>query len=609
MYVSRHKNTYFPMAFVYFPLVLLLLLITLYGTGYIIGTVVHGPHPKASFNPTPALSSTVSEHLTRCILQRNTLVKTHQVTVKTLKSINIEHTKLQEKHKALTAGKGGSEESPAECVANNGGLNHGNRGAAEGIGESSAKGEAAELKRTAGLLESLTHEVEYWLKKRGRGELLCSMPNSSSKVYSIVFDAGSTGSRVHVYRYNLSSNPCDRTGGASNCSSASLLMHLRLENELFVENHEPLSRFGDPKEAASSLVPLLNAAKTHIPQYLQECVGIELKATAGLRRVGTERAEAVLNAVRREFRQWPFRFHSEWDSVRILEGREEGPLAWLTVNFLVGALHSDKKPASILDLGGGSTQIVMCPDDPKVLDGHEKFVDTFHIDGRPVKLYQHSYEGNGLNAARERLLDAVVASHNAGNRATGGTEGVRMNAFPCFPQGYTHEKSGLANNAGADGVTPSLDKCVALFQQHVVRDGDRCHYSTCSFNGIFQPNVQTAVTGPVYAFSFYFDLLSPYLEEREKPVRLQDIVAIAKRVCSSMKPMREILREGGAKQATHPSLRPEWECLHLSYVVTLLRHGFHYSLEQEFHIAKKIDGYEAAWTLGASLVGLERGFR
>ncbi|ORC86823.1 nucleoside phosphatase [Trypanosoma theileri] len=464
---------------------------------------------------------------------------------------------------------------------------------------------------TSDLLTALTREVEKQKKLWSESVKLMSECNNAATRYSVVFDAGSTGSRVHVFRYNLTIEPQNTT------PKMSLLPFLQLNDELFVQNHAPLSKFDNVHDAAASLTDLLNAAKTYVPHSMHACVPIELKATAGLRRIGRERALAVLDAVRRHFQLGPFWVQKETDSVRILEGYEEGPLAWLTVNYLRGALGGNaNSTATILDLGGGSTQIVIHPDDAKVLENQKKFTHEFHVNGRSYLVYQHSYEGNGLHAAKEQLLSAVMAAHastkeaipNNNNDNSPNTDNVGDNAhtktvidaFPCFPKGYIHQETNVSNIKDG-GVSPSMEACVELFRRYVVRKNETCGSDTCGFNGVFQPNVKTASTGPVYAFSYYYDRLKPYMES--EVITVGGVASIATRVCGEMKSMEEIKNKTEEKK--NGILKEEMECFELSYMFTLLHHGFGYPYEQELHIAKKINGFETAWALGASLVTLE----
>ena len=73
---------------------------------------------------------------------------------------------------------------------------------------------------------------------------------------------------------------------------------VQLLDEIFKEVKPGLSAYKDPKEAAESLKPLMEAAVKTVPASLRKCTLVALKATAGLRRLGVDQAERHLAAVR-----------------------------------------------------------------------------------------------------------------------------------------------------------------------------------------------------------------------------------------------------------------------------------------------------------------------
>lgn len=153
-----------------------------------------------------------------------------------------------------------------------------------------------------------------------------------------------------------------------------------------------------------------------------------MKATAGLRLLGVGESGEILEAVERRLREgYPFVL-LEKDPVVILDGKEEGVYAWITTNYLLGNLApSSSSPSSpsastyaVLDLGGGSTQIVF---EPRFLAketlGIEEGEHKYRLDfgGRKYELYQHSYLGYGLMSARKSVhrVVAFMDSIRAGN--------------------------------------------------------------------------------------------------------------------------------------------------------------------------------------------------
>jgi hypothetical protein len=78
--------------------------------------------------------------------------------------------------------------------------------------------------------------------------------HSAGFQYAVVFDAGSTGSRIHVFKFRTSSQ-----------AGTSELMH-----DTFEQLKPGLSAYADdPQKAADSLKPLLETALKTVPKELQ----------------------------------------------------------------------------------------------------------------------------------------------------------------------------------------------------------------------------------------------------------------------------------------------------------------------------------------------------
>ena len=135
--------------------------------------------------------------------------------------------------------------------------------------------------------------------------------------YSVVFDAGSTGSRIHVYRFSVES------GGG-----------LVLKHDDFHQTEPGLSFYaGRPMEAAESLSILLDAVQSSIPLQSLAETPCQLKATAGLRLLAGNQAEEILSAVQEKLARTDYSIGP--NAVSILDGRYEGAYAWLTLNYLL----------------------------------------------------------------------------------------------------------------------------------------------------------------------------------------------------------------------------------------------------------------------------------
>lgn len=145
----------------------------------------------------------------------------------------------------------------------------------------------------------------------------CASSSSKDKPivqYVLMIDAGSTGSRIHVYRFN-------------NCNDTP-----ELENEGFKMIQGGLSSYpDDPVGAAKSLDTLLDLALEQVPEKLRACTPVAVKATAGLRLLGEEKSKRILEAVRERLeKNYPFAVVPDSDhykGIEMMDGKDEGALS------------------------------------------------------------------------------------------------------------------------------------------------------------------------------------------------------------------------------------------------------------------------------------------
>lgn len=237
---------------------------------------------------------------------------------------------------------------------------------------------------------------------------LCDKDTHYTSKYSIVFDAGSTGSRVHVYEFQF-------------CGAR--LLHL--VDEVFEQTKPGLSAYPEnPNDAVESLVPLLRQAWRRVPRDLRRCTPIVLKATAGLRLLPSDKVAKILGSVKSWLDDQPFhlpRSSSGFSSepVSVIDGSEEAVSAWISVNFLQGHIgpqtndnnkKSDESVSSVvLEMGGGSAQIVFNQNSTTSVEYPEGIVDL-NFFGRRFQLYQHSFLGYGLMEARKTVKTFFIGT-------------------------------------------------------------------------------------------------------------------------------------------------------------------------------------------------------
>lgn len=177
-----------------------------------------------------------------------------------------------------------------------------------------------------------------------------------------MFDAGSTGSRVHVFKFET--------------AQEGLVLH----SDTFEQLKPGLGDSGwsdEPERAAASLKPLIDKAVAAVPETHQAGTPVELRATAGLRLLPGTTADSILEEVGKLLDASPFMVIP--DGVSIMDGVDEGAYAWLTLNYLLGKTGKPMDQlVGAIDLGGGSVQQAFAVSD-KVAAGAPPGMPPSHL--------------------------------------------------------------------------------------------------------------------------------------------------------------------------------------------------------------------------------------
>ncbi|XP_008066805.1 ectonucleoside triphosphate diphosphohydrolase 6 isoform X1 [Carlito syrichta] len=367
--------------------------------------------------------------------------------------------------------------------------------------------------------------------------------------YGIMFDAGSTGTRVHIFQFT---QPPGETPS--------------LTHETFKALKPGLSAYADDVEkSAQGIQELLDVAKQDIPSDLWKATPLVLKATAGLRLLPGEKAQKLLQKVKEVFKASPFLVGD--DCVSIMNGTDEGVSAWITVNFLTGSLKTPgRSSVGMLDLGGGSTQITFLPQVEGTLEASPPgYLTALRMFNRTYKLYSYSYLGLGLMSARLAILGGVE-----GQPAQDGKELVSPCLSPSFKGEWEHAE--VTYRIAGQKEVASLHEPCANRVAEVLRN--KVH------------RAEEVLQVDFYAFSYYYDLAASIgLIDTEKGGSLVvgDFEMAAKYVCRTLE--------------TRPPRSP-FACMDLTYVGMLLQElGF--PRDKVLQLTRKIDNVETSWALGA----------
>jgi hypothetical protein len=165
--------------------------------------------------------------------------------------------------------------------------------------------------------------------------------------YMVCVDAGSSGSRVHVFKMKW------RHGDRE-------LPEIELPSKK-LKVVPGLSTYEKaPRDAGGSLLELIAFAKSHVPQSMWAQTPFIVAATAGLRLLTHETARGILESCEQTLRtRSPF--HIESSNIVLLSGDDEGVFGWLSINFLAqrlrGMKHAQHAAVGAVEVGGASLQV------------------------------------------------------------------------------------------------------------------------------------------------------------------------------------------------------------------------------------------------------------
>jgi apyrase len=200
---------------------------------------------------------------------------------------------------------------------------------------------------------------------------------ADSQHYSIIVDAGSTGSKLHVYQY--------AKGEA-----------LPKVKDILSESVKPgLSSFANnPEAAGESLKNLLDDAVTVLKNAHvdPQTVSVNVLATAGMRLLPSDTQQAIYKSVKYYISS---NYTFAIDHVETISGQMEGVYGWVDVNYLAKNFEANTKTLGTIDMGGASTQIAF--ETPNASKPEDKI--TVKIGQKTYTLFSKSFLGLGQDQA------------------------------------------------------------------------------------------------------------------------------------------------------------------------------------------------------------------
>lgn len=408
--------------------------------------------------------------------------------------------------------------------------------------------------------------------------------------YKVIFDAGSTGTRVHVFQFN-SPKFSLRTTEITESDLALISI------PLFARVQGGLSEFAkNPKDCRQGLMDLVNKAKAAVPKSEWAKTEVVLMATAGLRLLHAQQADALLAEARDVLVK-----HSPFivGTVDTIDGKTEAKLIYVMTHFVAAA--SDKQLA-IVDLGGGSVQLAYKVREFENDSAKEEVAEYLEQTKRST-LYLNSWLGYGLVAFRMKALEMAGDGQ----------------PHPCVPEWtpagviYTYGEKSISVVPRQSGSASSpVDSCLALVRS-ALRESNpdaKCRTITtslsqtaasqCGLNGTWLGPSEPNSIDEWRLFSYIFDLaaeegLVPE-GESEATLSASDFLKAARVHCERSEKIHERIEW--------------WKCVDLVYVSALLVDGFRLEPQFPLRVTKRLVykggiELEAAWPLGAAIAAIK----
>ncbi|KTD43634.1 multidrug DMT transporter permease [Legionella quateirensis] len=201
-----------------------------------------------------------------------------------------------------------------------------------------------------------------------------------------VIDAGSTGSRLHVFSYDV-----DETRSPINI------------NEIWNKKIKPGFATIEPNSNTidAYLTTLLSGAPNQqIPVYFY--------ATAGMRLLPVSKQKKYYD----ELQHW-FSQQSQWQLVeaKTITGNDEALYDWLSVNYHLGTLQKSlNQSVGVMDMGGASVQIVFPIQKNSELNTRSQV--ELDLYGQHYTLYVQSFLGLGQTEVAHQFLNSAPCFSN-----------------------------------------------------------------------------------------------------------------------------------------------------------------------------------------------------
>lgn len=366
---------------------------------------------------------------------------------------------------------------------------------------------------------------------------------SDQPVYKLIIDAGSSGSRIYVYK--VFPNRDNTLPGVE-----------------FIDSKKVEPGISDyikqETKVTKGLLALIAFAKKTIGQEYKKGVPLYVLATAGMRLEDENEQKKIIDKVRDLYKNIPF----DLKSVKVITGKMEGLYSWLAVNYLDDRFDPSSEREGMIEMGGASTQITFVP----AIKTECPYIKR-KIRGQNYSVFSKSYLYLGQDQAK--TLTNATDCHTA-----------------CYPLNYPC-KAGKGT-----GNFDECKECIFNRMNKLCNNEDLA----CVFEKEELPDK------PLHEFiacsAFYYTFSFPGLGLNLNKINLKKLKSKGEVLCAT---------EWDDLKKAYPTSKEKYlsgYCFNAAYFWALLSKGYKFddTGSGEFIAAKnKINDNEISWTLGTVL--------
>ena len=395
--------------------------------------------------------------------------------------------------------------------------------------------------------------------------------------YALVIDAGSTGSRSFVFKYELDE---------SNVRIISSTKGVKVT--------PGLSSFVDATEddIKDYILPMFYAAVKIIPEDKHNTTVVYMKGTAGMRLLSrSDQSKLWKMAYNCLYNHEDVPFIINSNNFGTIDGYDEAYYAVLASNYIAGSIDGNlhvvenTRMIGALDMGGSSSQMI------------------FHTHTKPGKkvnakdFWMHSWLNYGVEVTREKVY-AYLIKESAQKNQNNDPNSQRTVSNPCGFLNNEIEFDKVVLKGSGNGT-----ECSRVIQ-NVLWSKSTCAPKTpCPVDGVRHPPID----GDFYGMSVYFyafDCIRHIGGTRIQSWPTPTIAELESAV-NSFCSLRNHEANRSMQIKKHKYTRPDqlqYRCLEGVYLLNLLENGFGFNRHsRNITLALDIKGHEAEWTLGFAL--------